>query len=189
MTLYLLDTNVLSNLSKPRPSPSVLAWCHRLRPRNWCIAQCTIIEIRRGIKILYLKGERGRADALNNWFDELLALRPRIIALNDHIIDVFTDLSLIPELQNVFAPSPGKYPARVGRDLEIAATAIVMNASVVTLNVSDFLAINNHVRLPGLFNPDTDQWLVRPRRRGTEPAEEEGHWDMHRRLSTKLIKQ
>lgn len=188
MTLYLLDTNVLSNLSKPRPSPSVLNWCHRLRPRNWCIAQCTIIEIRRGIKILSLKGERARADALNDWFDNLLAMRPRIIALNDHIIDVFTDLSLVPELQNVFAPNPGKYPARVGRDLEIAATAIVMNATVVTVNVSDFLAINDHVRLPGLFNPDTDQWLVRPRRRETEVTGEEGHWDMHRRLSTKTMK-
>lgn len=152
------------------------------------MAQCTIIEIRRGIKILYLKGEGARADALNDWFDALLSMRPRVIALSDAIIDVFTDLSLVPELQNVLAPSPGKYPARVGRDLEIAATAIVMNASVVTLNVSDFLLINNHMRLPGLFNPDTDQWLVRPRRREAESVEEEGHWDFHRRLDTKIIK-
>ncbi|TAH66369.1 MAG: hypothetical protein EWM45_11635 [Rhodopseudomonas palustris] len=188
MTLYLLDTNVLSNLSKTRPSPSVLNWCHRLRPRHWCIAQCTIIEIRRGIKILSLKGERARADTLDKWFENLLAMRPRIIALNDTIIDVLTDLSLVPELQNVFAPNPGKYPARIGRDLEIAATAIAMKATVVTINVSDFLAINEHIRLPGLFNPDTGQWFVRQRRREADLATEQGHWDMHRRLSTKIIK-
>lgn len=188
MTLYLLDTNVLSNLSKPRPSPSVLQWCNRLKPRNWCIAQCTVIEIRRGIKFLRLKGERERAAALHDWFENLLAMRPRIISLNSNIIDVFTDLSLIPELQNVLAPNPGKYPAKVGRDVEIAATAISLNATVVTINVADFLQINAHMRLPGLVNPDTNEWLVRPKRREADVDEEDGHWDRHRRLGTKIMK-
>ncbi len=188
MVLYLLDTNVLSELSKPRPSPSVLSWCSRLRPRNWCIAQCTVIEIRRGIKFLRLRGERERADALHDWFEHLLAMRPRIISLNDCIIDVLTDLSLVPELQNLLAPNPGKYPAKIGRDLEIAATAISMNAAVATINVSDFLMINTHIRLPGLFNPGASEWLVRPRRREDSSFEEEGHWDTHRRLGAKVLK-
>lgn len=188
MSLYLLDTNVLSNLSKPRPSPSVVDWCNRLSPRGWCIALCTVIEIRRGIKFLRVKGEVARATALHEWFENVLAMRPRVIPLDHNIIDVFTDLSLIPELQNVLAPQPGRYPAKIGRDVEIAATAISINATVVTINVADFLAVNAHMRLPGLFNPETNEWLVRPRRRDSEPPREEGHWDAHRRLSTKVMK-
>lgn len=44
------------------------------------------------------------------------------------------------------------------------------------------------LRLPGLFNPDTGQWFVRQRRREANLATEQGHRDMHRRLSTKIIK-
>lgn len=151
------------------------------------MAQCTVIEIRRGIKHLQLKGERARGDALNGWFEDLLSMRPRIIALNDSIIDVFTDLSLVPGLQNVVAPTPGKYPAKIGRDVEIAATAIVMNATLATINVSDFMLIHAHVRLPGLFNPESNEWLVRPRRREADHGDEK-HWDRHRRLGTKVLK-
>jgi hypothetical protein len=95
---------------------------------------------------------------------------------------------LIPDLQHVFAPNPGKYPAKVGRDFEITATAISLNATVVTINVSDFIEINAHLRLPGLFNPDTHEWLVRPKRREADLDEDEGHWDAHLRLGTKVMK-
>lgn len=166
----------------------MVQWCNRLHPRNWCIAQCTVIEIKRGIKHLRMKGERARAEALHEWFENLLSMRPRIIGLNDSIIDVFTDLSLVRDLQNVVAPNPGKYPARIGRDVEIAATAIVMSATVVTINVADFMLINAHMRLPGLFNPETNEWLVRPRKREADPDDDEGHWDLHRRLGAKVMK-
>lgn len=188
MSLYLLDTNVLSNLSKPRPSPRLLEWCDRLKPRNWCIAQCTVIEIKRGIKYLRVKGEVRRADALDGWFENLLAMRPRIIPLDAKIIDVFTDLSLVPALQGLVAPMPGKYPARIGRDVEIAATAISLNATVVTINIADFLQVNAHMQLPGLLNPETGEWLVRPRRREADASAGEGHWDRHRRLGDKVLK-
>lgn len=187
MTLYLLDTNVLSNLSKPRPSPSLLDWCDHLSPRNWCIARCTVIEIRRGVKIRRLKEERAAA-AIDEWFDNILAMKPRIISLDDNIIDIFTDLSVIPELQHLFAPNPGRFPAKVGRDLEIAATAISMNATIVTLDVFDFLEINAHMRLPGLFNPHTREWLIRPRRREADLDRVDCHWDRHRRLGSKVMK-
>lgn len=116
-------------------------------------------------------------------------MKPRIIPLDDNIIEIFTDLSVIPDLQDLFAPNPGRYPARVGRDLEIAATAIAMNATVVTLDVNDFMQINAHLRLPGLLNPETGEWLVRPRRRQCAEMENiDGHWDSHRRLGSKTMK-
>jgi predicted nucleic acid-binding protein len=188
MTLYLLDTNVLSNLSKPRPIQSVVDWCHQLHPRNWCIAQCTVIEIRRGIKLLRAKDEK-RAAAVDEWFENFLTMKPRIIPEDFNIIEIFTDLSVIPDLQNLFAPFPGRFPARVGRDLEIAATAIAMRATIVTLNVKDFLQINAHLRLPGLLNPDTGEWVVRPaRRQSAKLGNVDAHWDSHRRLSSKTSK-
>lgn len=187
MTLYLLDTNVLSNLSRPRPSQAILDWCHRLQPRNWCIAQCTVTEIKRGIKLLRLKDEK-RASALDEWFKNVLSMKPRIIPPDFDIIEIHTDLSVIADLQNLFAPHPGRFPACVGRDLEIAATAIAVNAAVVTLNVKDFMQINAHLRLPGLFNPETGEWLVRPRRRRRAgPDTNHAHWDRHRKLGSKLL--
>lgn len=188
MLAYLLDTNVLSALSKARPPQAVVDWCNCLQPNNWCIAQCTIAEIKRGIKLLRLNDEK-RASAFEEWFDELLLMRPRIIPMSDLIIDIYTDLSVVPELQNLFAPYPGRFPASVGRDLEIAATAIAMRTTVATMNVKDFMQINAHSRLPGLFNPQTGEWLVRPRnRRFAEMEKADGHWDHHRRLGSKIMK-
>ncbi len=189
MTLYLLDTNILSNLAKPRPVQSIVDWCNRLAPRDWCIAQSTVVEIVRGIKLLQAKNEMLRSTAYREWFEVFLAMKPSIIVPDAKFIEIYTDLSVIPHLQDLFAPNPGRYPAKVGRDLEIAATAIAMRAVVVTLNTKDFLRINNYSRLPGLYNPETGEWFVRPRRRGIAVSNEiSGHWDQHRRLGTKLLR-
>lgn len=49
MTRYLLDTNIISNIVKPKPSESLLDWMGEQRDENLFIASLTIAEIRRGI--------------------------------------------------------------------------------------------------------------------------------------------
>lgn len=62
---YLLDTNILSNVVKPSPSPSLLAWLAEQRDADLFIAALTVAEIRRGI----LETPAGkRRDALEDWF-------------------------------------------------------------------------------------------------------------------------
>ena len=49
MTRYLLDTNIISNVVKPQPSGSLLAWMGAQNDDDLFIASLTVAEIRRGI--------------------------------------------------------------------------------------------------------------------------------------------
>ena len=63
MTRYLLDTNIISNVVKPQPSESLLAWMSAQRDEDLFIASLTVAEIRRGI----LEKPRGKKrDVLDN---------------------------------------------------------------------------------------------------------------------------
>jgi predicted nucleic acid-binding protein len=62
---YLLDTNILSNVTKPSPSPSLLAWMAEQSDDDLFIASLTLAEIRRGI----LEKPAGkRRNELEDWF-------------------------------------------------------------------------------------------------------------------------
>ena len=64
MTRYLLDTNIISNIVKPKPPDSLLAWMAAQRDVDLFIASLTVAEIRPGI----LEKPRGRKrDALDAW--------------------------------------------------------------------------------------------------------------------------
>ena len=65
MTRYLLDTNILSNLVRPRPTPSLQEWMSQQDDRRLFIASLTVAEIQRGI--LELPAGR-RRDDLERWF-------------------------------------------------------------------------------------------------------------------------
>lgn len=49
MTRYLLDTNIISNVIKPEPSGSLLAWMGAQKDEDLFIALLTVAEIRRGM--------------------------------------------------------------------------------------------------------------------------------------------
>ena len=62
---YLLDTNIISNITKPAPSESLLAWMSEQNDEDLFIASLTIAEIRRGV----LEKPAGkRRDQLEVWF-------------------------------------------------------------------------------------------------------------------------
>ena len=65
MSRYLLDTNIISNITKPVPSESLLAWMAEQVDEDLFIASLTIAEIRRGV----LEKPAGRKrDQLEAWF-------------------------------------------------------------------------------------------------------------------------
>ncbi len=49
MTRYLLDTNILSNVTKPNPSASLLLWMGEQADEDLFIASLTVAEIQRGV--------------------------------------------------------------------------------------------------------------------------------------------
>lgn len=65
MTRYLLDTNIISNVTKPAPSRFLLDWMGNQPDEDLFISSLTVGEIRRGI----LEKPRGRKrDQLDAWF-------------------------------------------------------------------------------------------------------------------------
>ena len=65
MSRYLLDTNIISNITKPVPSESLMVWMAEQIDENLFVASLTVAEIRRGI----LEKPAGRKrEQLDAWF-------------------------------------------------------------------------------------------------------------------------
>ena len=68
MTRYLLDTNIISNVTKPAPSEALVAWMAERADEDMFISSLTIAEIRRGV-LERLAGKKRRE--LESWFTGL----------------------------------------------------------------------------------------------------------------------
>ena len=138
MTRYLLDTNIISNVVKPQPSESLLAWMADQHDENLFIASLTIAEIRRGI----LEKPRGKKrDALGGWFagpeGPQALFAGRILAFDDKAALIWAQL--MAEGKTVGRP-------RSALDMIIAAVADANGCMVVTDNEKDFAGLQ-------IFNP------------------------------------
>ena len=70
MSKYLLDTNVVSELRKPKPHGAVIAWIGGLRDDQLYISAVTIGELQRGIERTR-RQDTQKALEINNWVDQL----------------------------------------------------------------------------------------------------------------------
>ncbi|MGP4691947.1 type II toxin-antitoxin system VapC family toxin [Agrobacterium cavarae] len=130
----LLDTNVLSEVRKPRPSEDVLMWLHELDEDRTFISIVSIAEIRRGVALM----DKGRKqEALDKWLTDDLPQRfeNRIIPVEGLVARAWGDLMAL-------AKRSGRGPASM--DGMIAATAVAHQLSLATRNTKDFegLGIN-----------------------------------------------
>lgn len=130
MTRYLLDTNIISNIVKPQPSVSLLAWWSKQRDDNLFISALTVAELRRGI----LEMPRGkRRDALDVWF--LGSEGPQALFM-DRIL-VFDDRAAMIWAR-LMAEGKAAGRPRNALDTMIAAIAGANDCVVVTDNEKDF---------------------------------------------------
>ncbi len=121
---YLLDTVVLSELRRAKPSRKVVRWIKAQQPESLFVSVVTIGEIERGIERAR-KSNAEFAAELEHWLEVLLT----------HYAD-----RLLPVSANA-ARIWGKLSAKLGHDgadLLIAATAMSHGATVVTRNVKHF---------------------------------------------------
>jgi toxin FitB len=126
--MYLLDTNVISELRKAKSGKSdknVISWANDIPVSNLFLSVITILEIETGI----LQVERrdiSQSLVLRTWFTThvLPAFSERILPL---------DVAVAQRCAKLHVPDP-----RSDRDAIIAATALVHGMTVVTRNVSDF---------------------------------------------------
>lgn len=130
MSGYLLDTNVILELVKPRPEPRVVSWIAATEEALLYLSVLTLGEIRRGISSL---PSTARRTALEVWLDRDLMLRfdGRILPIDRAVADRWGRLT--------GNASACKRPLPVIDGL-LAATAEQHNLTLVTRNTADLTA-------------------------------------------------
>lgn len=126
--MYLLDTNVISELRKSqskRADPNVTAWAQGLDQETFFLSTITIHELEIGTLL------KERRDPIQGAiFREWLEMQV-LLAFMGRILPIDTQISL--QAARLHVPDP-----RPLQDAMIAATALVHGMTVVTRNVSDF---------------------------------------------------
>ena len=131
---YLLDTNIISDIAKPAPSESLLAWMSEQSDEDLFIASLTVAEIRRGI----LEKPAGkRRDQLETWFSgpegPQALFAGRVLPFDEKASLVWARL---------MAEGKAQGRSRSALDTIIAAVAQVNGCIVVTDNERDFAGID-----------------------------------------------
>ena len=121
--MYLLDTNVVSELRKPKPHGAVLRWIDDVADAELHISAVTIGEIQAGIE-LTREQDASKAVEIEQWL-ELVAGSFNVVPMDAAAFRVWARL--------MHRASDTLY-----EDAMIAATAQVHKLTVVTRNVADF---------------------------------------------------
>lgn len=121
--MYLLDTNVVSELRRPRPDPAVVAWIEDVHSENLHLSAVTIGEIQAGIE-LTRRQDAAKAKEIETWLDRVLS--------------TYNVLALDATSFRVWAKLMHRRSDTLMQDSMIAACATVHRLVVVTRNVRDF---------------------------------------------------
>ena len=126
--MYVLDTNVISELRKGRRAErSVRMWAQALPTASLYLSVVSVLELEIGT-LLVERRDRRQGAILRTWIEGhvLPSFSGRILAI---------DTAVAQRCASLHVPNP-----RSDRDALIAATALVHGMTVVTRNVSDFQA-------------------------------------------------
>ncbi len=161
--MFVLDTDVLSDLRKARKNPAVQGWMQQLDQAAFSTSVITIAEIQCGIE-RQMAHHPDYARQTQKWLDRFLAIGGATV----HGVGVRAALLLArmhetAALRNFVLPDRHQQQPKTAADLAIAAIAIAENAVVATGNSGHFADINACFALPGIFNPFKGTWIVGPR--------------------------
>jgi toxin FitB len=130
---YLLDTNVVSELRKPRPHGGVIAWRRSVPRHHLAIPAVVLAELQAGVE-LTRKQAPAKAHELEGWID--------------NVVMYYTILPADGAIYREWARLMHGRSVNLGADAMIAATAKTMSLKVVTRNIKDFTIFGVEV-----FNP------------------------------------
>ena len=133
MTRYLLDTNIISNVTKPSPSAGLLTWMAERADNDLFISALTVGEIRRGL----LEKSAGKKRALlEAWFSgpegPQALFAGRVLPFDEKASLIWARL---------MADGSAKGRPRSALDMIIAAIAEANGCLVVTDNEKDFTGV------------------------------------------------
>jgi predicted nucleic acid-binding protein len=133
VTRYLLDTNIISNATRPNPSSSLLAWMAAQADSDLFISALTVAEIRRGL----LEKPKGKKRAvLETWFagpeGPQALFAGRVLPFDERAALVWAGL---------MADGKARGRPRSALDMIVAAVAEANGCVVVTDNEKDFAGL------------------------------------------------
>jgi toxin FitB len=131
--VYLLDTNIVSELRKRRPHGAVVAWLRSLDQRDIHISAVTLGEFQAGIEITR-EQDAAKAAEIEAWVDQVL--------------EIWNVLPMDAATFRMTAKLMHRRSNDLFEDAMIAATARVHGLKVATRNVKDFRQFEVEV-----FNP------------------------------------
>ena len=131
--MYLLDTNVVSELRRARPHGAVVAWLQSVEDSSLHLSTVTLGEIQAGIE-LTREQDAAKAAELEAWLNL--------------VADVYNLLPMDGPVFRRWATLMHRRSDTLYEDAMIAATAQVHGLTVVTRNVADFAVFGVPV-----FNP------------------------------------
>src|SRR5437660_5326545 len=121
--MYLLDTNIVSELRRARPHGAVVAWLREVRDEDLHVSAVTIGEIQSGIEITREQDE-AKAAEIEAWLER--------------VAETYNIVSMDAPAFRSWARLMHRRTDDLIEDAMIAATAAVHNLTVVTRNVRDF---------------------------------------------------
>ena len=124
--MWLLDTNVVSEMRKPRPHPGVVAWMSRQARQSLFVAAATVGEIQQGVELARITNPEKAAE-IEAWLNELVSIS-RVLSADEHVFREWARLMDRRSKDLII-------------DALIAATAQVHGLTVATRNTRDFEAL------------------------------------------------
>src|SRR5262245_3785071 len=133
MSGYLLDTNVISEVRKPKPHGGVVAWLQSIPENQVFISAFTLGELQRGVEAAR-RNDPSKAHEIEIWIDQIASCHS-IISMDSSCFREWARL-LRGQSNDIFG------------DLMLAATARVYQLTIATRNERDFASVDVQ-----LFNP------------------------------------
>ncbi len=165
---FLLDTNVVSEWTRPKPDPRVVAFLETTDEDTLFLSVVTLAELRRGVDRLHAGRRR---DGLRAWLDNDLVDR-----FDSRILGI--DRGVAAAWGRIMAQAERRGRAPGVMDAWIAATAEVHSLTIATRNTVDFAPLFRNV-----FNP----WAPAPWRDGGQGAKPRRSAESQGRLSAREI--
>jgi toxin FitB len=133
---YLLDTNVISELRKPRPHGGVVAWVSGLQDRQIYLSAVSVGELQTGIERTRQQ-DLQKAAEIEQWLEM--------------VCDSYQVLPMDTACFREWARLMERQPERLLEDVMIAATARVHELTVATRNERDFAKLGVKILNPFHF--------------------------------------
>ena len=121
--MYLLDTNVVSELRRPKPHGAVVAWIKNVADTDLYLSAVTIGELQAGVEITR-EHDAAKADEVEAWLEQVAA--------------TYNVLPMDAPIFRCWARLLHRRSDELVEDAMIAAAASVHKLTVVTRNIRDF---------------------------------------------------